>query len=106
MPHNKLKANNYYLPKVDYKEAKRSWFVYAGKAYPVLTAPASVFRAALLERYPNLKLCAEYEYVVKDELDYYERWWLLNLIADHKRGLALYGSREQAERACTEQMVG
>ena len=93
----KRKAS-YDLPKVDYVVCKRSWFVHAGMAYPVISAPVEVFRSALLERYPNLKMCAEYEYVVNDELDYATRWW-------HKREIVLYESREAAQQACVEQMV-
>lgn len=106
MPH-KIKTNHYYLPKNDYKDTKRSWFIHAGKAYPVQTAPADVFSAAVLARYPKWKYSDGHMAVLKqDEIDYYERWWLLNCLADNKCGMTLYESREAAEQACTEQMVG
>jgi hypothetical protein len=98
---------SYELPKVDYKDTKRSWFTHAGKAYPVISAPADVFSAAVLARYPKWKFSAEYSRVLKqDELDYHTRWWLLCCLADNKCKLKLYDSKEAAERACTEQMVG
>lgn len=105
MPH-KIKTNHYYLPKNDYKDTKRSWFVYAGKAYPVMSCPASVFCAAVLLASPHWKRCDEYCHVLaQDELDYQTRWWLLCCLSDTKRGIELYKSREAAERACAQQKV-
>lgn len=94
-------------PKVDYQHAKRLWFTHAGTAYPVISAPASVFSAAVLARSPKWRYCAGYMSVLKqDEIGYHERWWLLCCLADDKRGLALYESREAAVRACAEQKAG
>lgn len=106
MPH-KRKTNHYYLPKVDYKVARRSWFTHAGNPWPVISAPAHVFSAAVLARSPKWRYCAGYMAVLKqDEIDYQTRWWLLNCLADDKREMTLYESREAAERVCAEQKVG
>ena len=100
-------AYTHYLPKVDYKDTKRLWFTYAGKAYPVISAPASVFSAAVLARYPKWKYSDGHMAVLKqDEIGYHERWWLLCCLADNKSKLTLYNSKEQAEQACTEQVAG
>jgi hypothetical protein len=94
-------------PKVDYQHAKRLWFTHVGTAYPVISAPADIFSAAVLARSPKWCYCGGYMAMLKqDEIDYQTRWWLLCCLADDKRGLALYESREQAERVCAEQMVG
>jgi hypothetical protein len=103
----KGKPYTHYLPKVNYKAARRAWFTHAGTAYPVISAPAHVFSAAVLERAPKWKYSGGYMAMLKqDEIDYQTRWWLLCCLADDKRGLALYESREAAVRACAEQMVG
>lgn len=100
-------AYQHYLPKVDYKTAKHAWFTHDGNPYSVVEAPASVFRSAVLVQSPHWKRCDEYCHVLQqDELDYQTRWWLLNCLSDAKRELRLYATREQAERACTEQVVG
>jgi hypothetical protein len=94
------------LPKIDYKDTKRLWFA-LGKPYSVISAPSHVFRAAILAQAPKWKYIDVYMAVLnQDELDYQSRWWLLNCLADEKRELALYTSREAAEQACAEQMVG
>jgi hypothetical protein len=99
-------AYTHYLPKVDYKDTKRSWFTHDGTAYSVVEAPSHVFSAAVLARYPKWKYSDGHMAVLKqDDIGYHERWWLLCCLADNKHGLALYGSREQAERVCAEQMV-
>ena len=104
---NKRKAYQHYLPKVDYKAARRAWFTHDGTAYSVVSAPASVFSAAVLARYPKWKYSDGHMAVLKqDEIDYHERWWLLCCLGDNKCKLTLYESREAAEQACTEQVVG
>lgn len=94
-------------PKVDYQHAKRLWFTHAGNPYPVISAPADIFSAAVLARSPKWKYSDGYMAILEqDEISYHERWWLLCCLADDKRGLALYESREAAERAGAEQIVG
>ena len=89
------------LSKVDYQGTKNAWFTHAGKVYPVISAPTSVFRAAVMARSPQWKKCAEYIRVLKqDEIDYTMRWWLLNSLADRHREIVLYASRDDAEQAC------
>ena len=103
----KGKPYQHYLPKVDYKAARRAWFTHAGTAYSVISAPAHVFSAAVLARAPKWRYCAGYMSVLKqDEIDYQARWWLLCCLADNKCKLTLYESREAAVRACAEQVAG
>jgi hypothetical protein len=87
------------LPKIDYKDIRRAWFVYAGQYYSVAGAPTSVFRDAVLERAPQWRYKDEYWSLLKqDELDLSSRWYLLCSLADSHRALVLYPSRMAAEQ--------
>lgn len=100
-------STRYLLPKIDYMDIKRLWLVYGGTAYAVSAVPASVFRAAVLERCPKWDFHEVYGPVL-DQVAYdtHDKFWLLNCLLDLNCGVPLFASREQAERAVAEQTVG
>ena len=80
----------YCKPKLDYHDVKRACFEYAGKSYPVATAPTSIFQAAVLAQIPKWEFSAGYRTLLsKKELDLFDRWYLLNCLADKKKGIVL-----------------
>lgn len=100
-------STRYILPKIDYSTIKRLWLVYNGTVYAVSAVPASVFRAAVLERCPKWEYHEVYGPVLSQAtLDIHDRWFLLNCLLDLNCGVPLFASREQAERAVAEQTVG
>ena len=102
-----MKGSKFEQPKISFHAIRHAWFNYAGRAYPVISAPAGVFSAAVLVSAPQWRHCASYCHVLKQaELDYSTRWWLLCCLADGHKRLVLYSSQEQAEQACREQVAG
>lgn len=95
------------LPKIDFHDVQSAWFNYAGRAYPVISAPPDVFKSAVQQKAPHWRLDDEYGPLLKqDELDIYDRWYLLCGLAESHRAISLYESRESAEQTCREQVAG
>lgn len=83
-------------PKHDYHDVRHAWFDYQGQSYAVVTAPDSVFKAAVLEKAPHWLFHAEYSDLLrKDSFDMIDRWYLLNCLADKDKGLELHARFEQ-----------
>jgi hypothetical protein len=85
------------LPKVDFQDIPHMWFKYLGRVYPVVSASTAIFRAAVLQRAPKWRRNVEYWAILNQrDLDLYDRWWLLCCLADERRAITLYESREDA----------
>ena len=94
-------------PKIDFHDIRHAWFTHAGHAYPVISAPADVFKSAVLAKAPYWRQDDEYGPLLKqDELDIFTRWYLLCALAESHRAIPLYESREQSEQECREQVAG
>jgi hypothetical protein len=84
-------------PKIDIVDARSSWFVYGGGAYPVESAPSSIFRSAVLRIAKNWHMHDEYGPILMcDDIEFISRWFILNELCYVARGMQLYVSREQA----------
>lgn len=94
------RPNTFHPPKITLQIVKRAWFAHDGRAYPVLRSSANVFKAAVLSKASAWEFHETYGPVLaQHEMDVYDRWWLLNCLADGNRAIRLYDSREAAERA-------
>lgn len=83
-------------PKIDFQDARRAWFDYAGQPYSVASAPTGVFKAAVLEKAPDWRYHAEYKgFFRKRELDLLDRWYLLNDLVRIHKPITLHACREQ-----------
>jgi hypothetical protein len=80
---------------ITYDEAAKAWFIADGQIFPVASAPASIFRAAVLDQAPEWKSSTV---LASKDIDLVSRWWLSCELSMAGRPMTLYGSREEAER--------
>jgi len=81
-------------PRITYAQTKTAWFTHRGKAYPVATCPANVFKAAMPVREDMQELLRS------SELDLMARWFLLL----EAKSLPLFESKEKAEKFLQERV--
>ena len=79
-----------------YDEATKAWFIADGQVFPVASAPASIFRAAVLDLAPQWQTSSV---LASKDIDLVSRWWLLCELSSTGRPMMLYASREEAERS-------
>jgi hypothetical protein len=87
---------------VTYDEMTKSYFIADGQVFPVASAPASIFRAAVLDQAPEWKSSTV---LAGKDIDLVSRWWLLCELSMAGRPMTLYGSREEAERVLGQPTV-
>ena len=78
-----------------FDDVQRSWFAHYGQAYPVASAPAAIFRMAVLDLAPSWSSSTV---LGSKEIDLVSRWWLLCELSGVGRPMTLYGSKEEAEQ--------
>ncbi|SRR5260370_30072048 len=92
----------YQTAAVAYDEVTKAWFLHAGQAYPVASAPASIFRAAVLDLAPQWQTSSV---LASKDIDLVSRWWLLCELSRAGRLMTLYAGREEAERALDQPTI-
>jgi|SRR5579872_654758 len=100
-----LNSEHYATAAVTYDDVMKAWFAHDGQAYPVASAPTSVFKAAVLRIAPEFwgNAAAQELFKGKVQLDAVDRWFILDALAEKQCTLQLYKSREQAEQAMSDQ---
>jgi hypothetical protein len=96
-----------YTPAIPYRKVKSYWFIHDNTVYSVQSAPAEVFKAAILAAMDTGRLSVltgaieEARDILAGELDLFARWWLLSYVAlqNTDNPLKLYASRGEAEQA-------
>src|SRR5437660_9223338 len=87
-----------------FDDVMKAFYIHGQQIYPIASAPASIFKAAVLALVPHWKDSSTYgEALASKEIDVVTRWWLLCALADAGQAMTLYGSREQAEQAMSDQ---
>jgi hypothetical protein len=87
-----------------FDDVVKAFCIHGQQVYPVASAPASIFKAAVLTLVPHWKDSSTYgEALASKEIDVVTRWWLLCALADAGQAMKLYGSREEAEQAMSDQ---
>ena len=91
---------------ITFEQIAGAWFIHDQQIWPVASAPASMFRAAVLAQAPQWKDIPVYsEVLASATLDTVTRWWLLCGLADAGQAMMLYASREEAERALDQPTI-
>ena len=91
-----LNNERYATAAITYDEVTKAYFIADGQVFPVASAPASIFRAAVLDLAPQWQTSST---LASKDIDLVSRWWLLCELSKAGRPMKLYAGREEAERA-------
>ena len=83
-------------------EIAKAYFIHDQQIYPVASAPASIFRAAVLDLAPQWQTSSV---LASKDIDLVSRWWLLCELSRAGRLMTLYAGREEAERALDQPTI-
>jgi hypothetical protein len=96
-PHHK----DVLLPRLNYRQAKRCWFVCHGQAYHLGSAPAPLFRTFVLTYRPSTWGSRHYciVFLSGSTIDFETKWYILCALRDENVTVPLYMSAYEAQQA-------